>query len=62
MKVRLITSDLYPVHSEAIRIENGTEVEIEDGLWRRYCYAKDEFYELLDEVEDVVLAQRKNGI
>ena len=63
MKVKLTTQELYPVFVEADwTARRGTEVDLPDGLWERYLAAKGVFYELLDEVEDSVLAQRKNGI
>ena len=63
MKIKLTTSELYPVFVEADWTTcRGTEVDLPDGLWERYLAAKGVFYELLDEVEDSVLAQRKNGI
>ena len=63
MKIKLTTSELYPVYVAADwTTDSGTEVDLPDGLWERYLAAKGVFYELLDEVDDIVLEQHRNGV
>lgn len=59
MKIKLTTSELYPVY---VATDWGIEIDLPDGLWERYLAAKGVFYELLDEVDDIVLEQQENGV
>lgn len=58
MKIKLSTSEVYPVYSGYSGSGTGTEVEIDEDLWKSYLAAKSEFYDLLDQVEEIVLSQR----
>ena len=61
MKIKL-TSALARVYvSTDWTTDRGIEVDLPDGLWERYLAAKGVFYELLDEVDDIVLEQQENG-
>ena len=63
MKIKQTTSELYPVYVATDWTTcRGTEVDLPDGLWERYLAAKGVFYELLDEVDDIVLEQHRNGV
>ena len=56
MKIKLTTSELYPVYvATDWTTDSGIEIDLPDGLWERYLAAKGVFYELLDEVDDIVL-------
>ena len=63
MKIKLWASEVYPVFVQSDWMTGqGTEVEISEGLWNEYLAAKAIFMEKLDAVEDLVLAQHKNGV
>ena len=70
MKIKLTTSELYPVYvATDWTTDSGRgylnaliEIDLPDGLWDRYFAAKGVFYELLDEVDDIVLEQQENGV
>ena len=63
MKIKLTTSELYPVYvATDWTTDSGIEIDLPAGLWERYLAAKGVFYELLDEVEDNVFEQHENGV
>lgn len=59
MKIRVSVSEVYPVFGEVCFENAYREVEINGNLWEDYLKAKGEFYDLLEQVEEVVDKQRR---
>jgi hypothetical protein len=54
---------MYPVYKASDwSTDSGTVCDIPEELWDKYIEAKGEFYTYLDMLEEVVLAQHRNGI
>ena len=63
MIIKLSTHEMYPVYKASDwSTDSGTVCDIPEELWDKYIEAKGEFYTYLDMLEEVVLAQHRNGI
>ena len=52
MKVKFWRGELYPVYGVGIGGYSGNEGEIPEDLWKRYLEAREQFSDLLSEVEE----------